>query len=85
MAVNQVSQTNAPKQLGMDDFISAANRAGTYAKSCRFMVVIEPPAGLKSNYPAGLPYMCESADFPGRGFSVVEARYYGPSQVFPTN
>lgn len=85
MAINQISQSNVPKNLSMDQFSSAANRAGSFARACRFIVAISPPSALKSRYPSDLHYMCETAELPGRGFAVAEARYYGPSQMFPTN
>jgi hypothetical protein len=32
-----------------------------------------------------LIYLCDAAEFPGRGFSITPARYYGPSIQFPNN
>lgn len=84
MAVNQVSQGNAPKNLDLNQFKSAVNNGGTIAKACRFAVVITPPPAIKSA-PNDLYMFCDAAELPGRGFGTIEARYYGPSQMFPTN
>jgi hypothetical protein len=84
MATNQVSQSNAPKQLRMTDFKAAADRAGSFARGCRFIVRIYVP-DFFTNQAKELHYMCDAAELPGRGFGLAEARYYGPSQVFPTN
>jgi hypothetical protein len=82
----QVNNTNAPKNLSLNDFAAATNRAGQFARGCRFLVVISRPPGLSStSYPNDLYYMCDSAELPGRGFKTVETRYYGPSQIFPAN
>lgn len=85
MAINQVTQSNAPKALSMDQFKSAADRGGSFSRGCRFIVAISPPQALRSRYPSDMHYMCEAAELPGRGFAVAEARYYGPSQLMPTN
>ena len=83
MAVNQVRQTGI-KDLNLNRFRSVLDRGGTLAKSCRYIVAIKPPQSLRT-FPPDLHYLCEAADFPGRGFAVSQARYYGPSQVFPSN
>jgi len=85
MPINQISQTNVPKNLSMDQFTSASNLAGSFARGCRFVVAINPAEGLRSKFPNDLHYMCEAAELPGRGFSVAEARYYGPNQMYPIN
>ena len=85
MATNQIGQQNVPKALSLDQFKSAADRAGSFARGCRFIVVIAPPQLLQRRYPTDLHYMCEATELPGRGFSLAEARYYGTSQMFPTN
>lgn len=70
----------------MNDFVAATNAAGPLAKSCRFLALIQPAGGAISNLvPRDLMYMCESVEYPGRGFDVTQIRYYGPSQVFPNN
>lgn len=83
MAVNQVRQTGI-KDLDLNRFRSVLDRGGSLAKNCRYLVAIKPPTSLKT-FPQDLHYLCEAADFPGRGFAVSQARYYGPSQVFPNN
>lgn len=70
----------------MNDFVAATNAAGPLAKGCRFLALIQPAGGAISNLvPRDLMYMCESVEYPGRGFDVTQIRYYGPSQVFPNN
>ena len=84
MAINQVTQGNSPKDLNVSRFRSVLDQGGSMAKGCRFMVVISAPVAIKS-YPKELNYLCEAADFPGRGFGITQARYYGPAQAFPNN
>lgn len=79
-----VQQSNIPTTLGMNEFRSAADRAGQFAKGCRFVVRIQPPSAIDS-LPDDLHLMCEAVEYPGRGFNVTETRYYGPSQSFPNN
>ena len=83
MAINQVTQTGL-KDLSMGRFRSVLDTGGSVAKGCRYIVAIKPPTTIKS-FPRELHYLCEAAEFPGRGFSVVQTRYYGPSQMFPVN
>lgn len=80
-----VSQTNVPQGLNLDKFRSAMNQGDQVARSCRFVAVIEPPTGIKNKMPDDLHLMCEAAELPGRGFDVVQTRYYGPGMVFPNN
>jgi len=80
-----VTQTNTPQGLNLDKFRTSLNRADQVARSCRFVAVIEPPVGIKSKMPDDLHLMCEAAELPGRGFDVVQTRYYGPGMVFPNN
>jgi hypothetical protein len=79
-----VQQTNLPTQLTMNEFRSAADKAGQFAKGCRFVVRIQPPSVIDT-LPEDLHLMCEAVEYPGRGFNVTETRYYGPSQSFPNN
>lgn len=79
-----VNQTNIPATLGMNEFRTAADAAGQFAKNCRFVVRILPPNAIGS-LPDDLHLMCEAVEYPGRGFNVTETRYYGPSQSFPNN
>ncbi|NDB58622.1 hypothetical protein EB001_09265 [bacterium] len=80
---NQVTQTGL-KDLSMGRFKSVLDNGGSLAKACRYIVAIKPPTTIKS-FPRELHYLCEAAEFPGRGFSVVQTRYYGPSQMYPVN
>lgn len=88
MAINQVSQTGL-KDTSLLRFRGILDNGGTVAKGCRYIVTITPPGDLiqrdSGRRYKEMDYLCESASFPGRGFSVTQARYYGPSQVFPTN
>lgn len=80
-----MNQKYVPQQLSLMDFKAASDSAGQFAKSCRFVVRISQPPGLKTQIPGDIHMMCEAAEFPGRGFTVTETRYYGPSQSFPNN
>jgi hypothetical protein len=80
-----VNQQSAPSSLTLNDFRAASDNAGQFAKSCRFVVMINPPQSLKSVMPNDLHLMCDAVELPGRGFNVTEVRYYGPSMVFPNN
>lgn len=86
--------SNSPTGLDVNNFRSALDSLGQVAKSCRFAVTITPVQGSQGNllnalsYRSELPkmiYVCDVAEFPGRGFNVSETRYYGPAQVFPNN
>lgn len=83
MAVQQVAQTG-PKYLNMLAFLGALDMGGSLTRACRFAVQIRPPTSLKK-YPNDLQYVCDTAELPGRSFAVAQARYYGPSQLMPTN
>jgi hypothetical protein len=84
MAITQVSQGNAPKNINMNHFKSFLNQSGSLVRACRFLVSIKSPTAIKSA-PKELYLLCDAAELPGRGFATVETRYYGPSQMFPTN
>jgi hypothetical protein len=81
---------NAPMVLDMDTIASVVNDYGSLAKSCRFAVRILP-SGTNSringiggdNILDDLIYLCEVAEFPGRGFEAVDLRYYGPAFKMP--
>jgi hypothetical protein len=82
----RLKQTHVPKNLDMQSLKAAADAAGQYAKSCRFVAIIRPTGeGILNLVPRDLIYMCEAVEFPGRGFDVTEIRYWGPKQVFPNN
>jgi len=84
--INNFKQTNVPQSLSLNAFRAASDALGQFAKSCRFVVKINPSATMLTSLPKNdLIYMCEAAEFPGRGFDVTQIRYYGPSQVMPNN
>jgi hypothetical protein len=77
---------NAPQELGMVDFRSISDDFGGLAKNCRFAVVIRPIGTLirpYNDFARDLTYLCEIAEFPGRGFLNVDLRYYGPNFKLP--
>lgn len=80
-------QGNVPKNMKMNDVNAAVSALGGFARSCRFMAVIEPSSdALKRFLPKNdLHYMCDAVEFPGKGFGLQEARYYGPSIATPNN
>jgi len=83
MGITQVTQKGL-KDLNMGRFRSVLDSGSSLAKACRYIVAIRPPQSIKS-FPKELHYLCEAAELPGRGFNVVQTRYYGPSQMFPVN
>ena len=82
---------NQPTSLRMPDFLSLSSKYGGLVRSCRFAVQIVPSDTksflLSSGYGAfmgELTYLCESAEFPGRGFNMADIPgYYGPSFKIP--
>ena len=82
--------TEAPRKFDINTFRGQLDKYGSVAKACRFAVRISPTANTKLNnllvnLSEDLMYVCDSAEFPGRGFNVTDIRYYGPSQAFPNN
>ncbi len=81
---------NQPTSLRMQDFLSLSSKYGGLVKSCRFAVQIVP-SGTNSflissgygGFMGDLTYLCEAAEFPGRGFNMAEMVYYGPSFKVP--
>lgn len=76
----------------MATFNAKLNELGSVAKGCRFVVLIKPEGPrnhiLKLPYARQLDdlmYLCDAAEFPGRGFGVTAMRYYGPTVQFPNN
>jgi hypothetical protein len=71
----------------MIDFKALSDLYGGLAKSCRFAVRINPVGSkvlaIASNFQYQLTYLCEAAEYPGRGFLNVDARYYGPNFKLP--
>lgn len=81
---------NQPTLLRMQDFLSLSSKYGGLVKSARFAVQIVPsgPSSfLRSSgyrdFMGDLTYLCEAAEFPGRGFNMAEMTYYGPSFKVP--
>jgi len=73
---------NAPASTTMLDFRGAIEKLGGPAKQCRFAVRIQPPQALLGAYQGlikDLVFLCEAAEFPGRGLDPIEVKYYGPS------
>lgn len=83
--------SNAPTSLGLQNYRSVVNKYGGPAKAHRFFVRFASfPIGLMSrgtfynnNVVRDLGYLCEAAEFPGRGFMNTDLRYYGPSFKAP--
>lgn len=82
--------TNSPSALTVQNFRSELDRYGQVAKGARFAVRIIPQGsdnllmGLSySNQIPYLLYVCDAAEFPGRGFNVTTTRYYGPEINVP--
>ena len=80
---------NAPAPLDMNTFKEVSANYGSLAKSCRFVVRISPngtnnPLKQYLSFFRDLVYLCEVAEFPGRGFiNIDNIRYYGPSFKMP--
>jgi hypothetical protein len=81
---------NQPENLRMTDFYAYSSAFGSLVKSARFAVRIVPSGtesfltrlgykGLMQQF----TYLCESAEFPGRGFMSYDLRYYGPNFKVP--
>ena len=84
MASNIIN--NAPQNLSMTDLKGFSDALSGPAKSCRFAVRILPQGDFITQYgniSRQLVYLCEAAEFPGRGFNNVDLRYYGPSFKLP--
>lgn len=71
----------------MQDFKSVADDFGGLVRSCRFAVRIKPQGDLTRGFiplSRDLVYLCEMAELPARGFSVIDnIRYYGPGFALP--
>jgi len=82
---------NPPTNLGLNYFRGVTNNYDSIAKSSRFAARIFYPSGLdrRSGFllmdPKEFTYLCEATDLPGRAFTNVEVRYYGPTQKLPVN
>mgnify|MGYP003341863932 CR=1 FL=1 len=86
MAGNNFNQEFVPQNIDMQAIRSAIVSANDFAKSCRFVAIIQGNSQTISNIiPKDLYLMCEAVEFPGRGFDYTEVRYSGPKQAFPNN
>ena len=78
---------NAPNYLSMPDFKALSDAYGGLAKACRFAVRIIPQGTyvqqIAGYFPNELVYLCEAAEYPGRGFNNIDVRYYGPNLKLP--
>lgn len=80
---------NGPVLPSMDEIRARSDSFGSLAKSAKFMVRFLPQR--PTSYLTGslgfmqdLSYLCEAAEFPGRGFQAADLRYYGPNFKVPT-
>jgi len=81
---------NAPEleYIALPYFYVKSTEYGGLAKSARFMVRIIPSGtdnALKksASFMRDLSYLCESAEFPSRGFQSMDIRYYGSNFKVP--
>jgi hypothetical protein len=87
-----VSFSNPPENSGSLDQHRSVALPG-YAKNCRFAVRMSlPPRFFADRIGGGtaqaglvhdLTYLCEAAEYAGRSFQTVDARYYGPAFKMP--
>lgn len=81
--------TNPPGFLGLQEHKAIINRQGGPAKANRFVARLNSiptkivRRGIYNNLIRDIPYLCEAAEFPGRGFMNVDVRYYGPNFKVP--
>lgn len=81
--------SNPPGFLGLQEYRATVNKQGGPAKANRFLARINNvPSkivrrGIYNNLIRDIPYLCEAAEFPGRGFMNVDVRYYGPNFKTP--
>lgn len=76
--------------LDMGTVMSVSNYYGSLARSAKFLVRILPGNTTGSVFLNGsstfmrdFTYLCESAEFPSRGFVSTDVRYYGPNFKMP--
>ena len=77
---------NVTEDFNMLDFKAVSEQYGGLAKACKFAVRIMPSGRLLTNaynFLNDLTYLCEAAEYPGRGFNNIDMRYYGPSFKLP--
>ena len=89
MAINV---SNSPGALSLGHFRAQLDNIGQVAKSARFIVRIIPQGSnnllMNLSYSNKIPYflyVCDAAEFPGRGFNATTTRYYGPEISVPNN
>jgi hypothetical protein len=79
---------NPPDDLTMTRFFATSDADGSLAKECRFIVRILPVGASVANMASNmgdLMYLCDAAEFPGRGMDLMTPRYYGPEFNLPRN
>lgn len=87
--MSNIDFKNKIQDLSMSRVSAVINQYGGLAKSCRFVVRINPPRAFapaatgRNNMFTDLIYLCEAAEMPGRGFVSADVRYYGPNQKLP--
>lgn len=79
---------SAPRNLTMQDFRSHSDMFGSLQKSARFAIRMLPQGAQNylmpyANFMRDFTYLCEVAEFPGRGLTNIDVRYYGPNQKLP--
>jgi hypothetical protein len=77
---------NVHKDFNMLDFKSVSEKFGGLAKSCKFAVRIVPSSSYLAQYSdimKDLIYLCEAAEYPGRGLNTMDVRYYGTNFKVP--
>ena len=87
--MSSIDFKNQIQDLSMTAVLGVINQYGGLAKSCRFVVRINPPKAFapsatgRNSMFRDLVYLCEAAEMPGRGFVSADVRYYGPNQKLP--
>ena len=71
---------NPPHTLDMVSFWQRLDEFGGLGKTCRYAVMIRLNITSDNNVMIGvfddLTYLCESTEFPGRGFNNVDVKGY---------
>jgi hypothetical protein len=87
--------SNPPQRLTMNNIRSVMGdpRHKGLAKTARFLVRISPEGNPENHLLRGamgpngiledLQYLCESSEFPSKGFMNADVRFYGPNEKFP--
>lgn len=77
---------NPPTDITMADFKAMSDSHKGLAFSARYIVRIVPQGEFIAGYGAiarDLMYLCEAAEYPGRGLESVDVRYNGPNFKMP--